>query len=268
MQGREFGIEFLTAGYRFVEYDAQTGQWADIIGDETLRLRSLPTDNELELYLEGKRILLDDDPAPFEDPEENTSNASRVVYSPHLMVFSSGDATPYELHLVRRHDDQRIIVRGNALGDLEICRSGRGIAMRHLKRRGFTLLEVMVALIIVSFALTAVTASMNQMIDAAESMRNRTYASWIAQNRITELRLAFATPDVGTSSGDVQYANTDWSWRASVSETGVDDLYRIDVFRIVCGQRRCDSYSDRICWSARCPGRCEFCLARRFARRP
>jgi len=27
----------------------------------------------------------------------------------------------------------------------------------------------------------------------------------------------------------VQYANVDWSWRAVVSETGVDDLYRIDV---------------------------------------
>ena len=95
--------------------------------------------------------------------------------------------------------------------------------------RGFTLLEVMVALTIVALSLTAVTASLSQMIDAGEAMRNRTYASWIALNRITELRLAFTTPDVGVSNGEVQYANTDWSWRAAVSETGVDDLYRIDV---------------------------------------
>jgi len=67
------------------------------------------------------------------------------------------------------------------------------------------------------------------MISAAESMRNRTYASWIAQNRITELRLAADTPEVGSSNGEVQYANTDWSWRAVVAETGVDDLFRIDV---------------------------------------
>lgn len=94
---------------------------------------------------------------------------------------------------------------------------------------GFTLLEVMVALLIVGLSLTAVAASMSQMVDASNAMRERTYASWIAQNRITELRLSATTPDVGASSGEVEFANTDWSWRAVVSETGVDDLYRIDV---------------------------------------
>jgi len=95
--------------------------------------------------------------------------------------------------------------------------------------KGFTLIEVMIALFIVALSLTAVTASISQMINAAESMRNRTYASWIAQNRITEFRLAAEVPEVGTSNGEVQYANTDWSWRAVVVETLVDDLFRIDV---------------------------------------
>lgn len=95
--------------------------------------------------------------------------------------------------------------------------------------RGFTLIEVMVALTIVALSLTAVTAAMSQMIDAGNTMRDRTYASWIAQNRIAELRLSAATPDVGNSNGEVEYANAEWAWRAVVSETGVDDLYRIDV---------------------------------------
>lgn len=101
--------------------------------------------------------------------------------------------------------------------------------MRMRTSRGFTLLEVMVALTIVSLSLIFVATSMSQMVFEAQTMRNRTYASWIAQNRIAELRLAAATPDVGASNGEVQFANTDWSWRAVVSETGVDDLYRIDV---------------------------------------
>ena len=95
--------------------------------------------------------------------------------------------------------------------------------------RGFTLIEVMVALTIVALSLTAVTASISQMIDAANTLRERTYASWIAQNRIAELRLADATPEVGNSNGDVEYANAEWTWRTIVAETGVDDLYRIDV---------------------------------------
>ena len=101
--------------------------------------------------------------------------------------------------------------------------------MKSRSSRGFTLLEVMIALIIVALSLTAVAASMSQMIFQAQLMRDRTYASWIAQNRIAEIRLAPATPDVGASNGEVQYANVDWSWRAVISETGVDDLYRIDV---------------------------------------
>jgi general secretion pathway protein I len=95
--------------------------------------------------------------------------------------------------------------------------------------KGFTLIEVMVALTIVALSLTAVTASLSQMIDAAYAMRERTYASWIAQNRIAELRLADETPNVGASNGEVNYASADWSWRAEIAETGVDDLYRIDV---------------------------------------
>ena len=98
-----------------------------------------------------------------------------------------------------------------------------------MRSRGFTLLEVLVALIIVAFSLTALAASMNQMIDAATSMRDRTYASWMAQNKITEIRLANIIPDVATTSGELEYGNANWEWRAVVSETGIENFRRIDV---------------------------------------
>jgi len=98
-----------------------------------------------------------------------------------------------------------------------------------LRCKGFTLIEVMVALSIVALSLTAVATSMVQMVDAANTMRDRTYASWIAHNKITEMRLSADSPEVSTSSGEVDYANTSWQWRAVVSETGVKDLYRIEV---------------------------------------
>ena len=103
------------------------------------------------------------------------------------------------------------------------------------RRRGFTLLEVMIALTIVAFSLTAIAATMNQMIDAANAMRERTYASWIAQNKIAELRLANVIPDVSSTSGEVDYANTQWSWRAVVSETGIENFFRVDVYVSLAG---------------------------------
>ena len=104
------------------------------------------------------------------------------------------------------------------------------MTMRSCKHSaGFTLIEVMVALVIATLALVAVMASISQMIDAGTAMRDRTFASWIAQNRIAEMRLANTEPEVSETSGEVDYAGQEWGWTATVSETGVEFLYRVDV---------------------------------------
>lgn len=94
---------------------------------------------------------------------------------------------------------------------------------------GFTLIEVLVALAVISLALLTIGGEMGAMVDTANTMRERTYASWIAQNKITELRLANVIPEVSSTSGELDYAGTEWRWRAVVSETGVENLYRVDV---------------------------------------
>ena len=101
--------------------------------------------------------------------------------------------------------------------------------MMRRHKRAFTLVEVMVALAIIALSLTAIAAKMSRMIDTSNSMRERTYASWIAQNKITELRLANVIPEVTTTSGDIGYANSTWRWRAVVSESGIENLFRVDV---------------------------------------
>ena len=95
--------------------------------------------------------------------------------------------------------------------------------------RGFTLIEVMVALAIIGLSLLAVGGKMGQMVDTANVMRERTYANWIAQNKIAEMRLANVIPTVSATSGEIEFAATEWAWRAVVSETGIENLFRVDV---------------------------------------
>lgn len=94
---------------------------------------------------------------------------------------------------------------------------------------GFTLIEVMIALAIAAIALGGLTVAVSQMIAGSASMSQRTYASWIAQNRIAEVRLLNQIPEVDTTTSEVQYANLDWQLETTISETGVENLFRIDV---------------------------------------
>lgn len=117
MQGREFGVELMRQSYRFVEYDPLTNQWAETLDDDYLRYRALPEGIEFELYLEDQRVELEFD-AQVIDYEERPGLVTQD-YAPHLLVFSSGDATAFELHLVRALDDVRVGIQGDLLGNFE-----------------------------------------------------------------------------------------------------------------------------------------------------
>jgi general secretion pathway protein I len=101
--------------------------------------------------------------------------------------------------------------------------------MGYSRQAGFTLIEVMVALAIIALSLLAVSGVMGDMIDKSNAMREKTFASWIAQNKIAEMRLANILPDVSVTSGEVEYANSTWYWRAEISETGIENLFRVNV---------------------------------------
>ena len=50
-----------------------------------------------------------------------------------------------------------------------------------------------------------------------------------AKRQWTCWRVANTAPETGSTSGEIEYANAFWNWRAEVSETGIEDLYRVDV---------------------------------------
>ncbi len=82
---------------------------------------------------------------------------------------------------------------------------------------GFTLLEVLVALVIVAFGMGAVLAALSSSADNISSLREKTVAQWVAMNQIADARLNSNPPKRGVSEGDVKnFGGIDWHWRQDV----------------------------------------------------
>jgi general secretion pathway protein I len=95
--------------------------------------------------------------------------------------------------------------------------------------QGFTLLEVIVALAVVALGLIAAFNGVIQITSGATYMRERTLSNWVAMNELSRIRLSGVMPEVSETDGDVEFANSTYRWRATVSETGVENLRRIDI---------------------------------------
>ena len=102
------------------------------------------------------------------------------------------------------------------------------IRSRH-SSRGFTLLESMVALAIVALGMMAVHTQLNRFVVSAVVTEQKTLASWIAANKITELSVATTWPEIGSSDDEVEFALRDWQLAIEISETQVENLRRADV---------------------------------------
>ncbi|MGW8369098.1 MAG: type II secretion system minor pseudopilin GspI [Gammaproteobacteria bacterium] len=94
---------------------------------------------------------------------------------------------------------------------------------------GFTLIETVVALLIVSLGMTALFMQLSRNTASGIYLRDKALASWIASNVLTELSLQENWPEVGAREGEVQYARQEWTYRIQVSATEVQNLRRAEV---------------------------------------
>ena len=84
--------------------------------------------------------------------------------------------------------------------------------------RGFTLIEVMVALMIVALGMSALLVVLSNSAGDISALRDKTVAEWIAMNKIADVRLALNFPPIGTTQGDIaDCAHGTWHWRQDVS---------------------------------------------------
>ena len=101
--------------------------------------------------------------------------------------------------------------------------------MRRRNAKGFTLIEVLAALVIVSIGMLAVIQAVSQAANNGAYLRDKSIAQWVALNQLTLMRLSPTAPAKGTSNGEVEMAGQRWKWTAEVVQTAVDSMKRIDV---------------------------------------
>lgn len=95
--------------------------------------------------------------------------------------------------------------------------------------RGFTLIEVLVALLVFGMIATAAAQVGSQYISSFERIRDKTLASWIADNRINEVRLQEGLPSVRETTTDVEYGQFQWQVTTDISATEETSMRRVDI---------------------------------------
>jgi len=97
------------------------------------------------------------------------------------------------------------------------------------RAQGFTLIEVLVALVILAVALAAAVRSAGVAADTASDLKERVVAGWIAQDRLAEYAVRPLWPDLGTRQGNADQAGVPFVWRETVIGTPNARFRRVEV---------------------------------------
>jgi len=137
MQGRELGMRFYPDGYEFATfqedfveyYDAEESdqpgeqdnpeeqdqsQWTVLGNEAVLGQRSLPEGILLELEIDGRFVILERD-----DEDDEDENSERD-YQPQIRLYSSGDVSPFVVHLRRTFENKGVQIDFDTQGMVEV----------------------------------------------------------------------------------------------------------------------------------------------------
>jgi len=95
--------------------------------------------------------------------------------------------------------------------------------------RGFTLIEVLVALAVVTLGMAALLGTLNSAAGTAGYLQDKTLAEWIALNQVATVRLSAQGPSKGGTDGEVDYAGRKWKWTQTVDDMPIPGVLSIVV---------------------------------------
>jgi len=107
-------------------------------------------------------------------------------------------------------------------------------------RKGFTLVEVLVALAIVSIALMSALRAAGEGTNNVGELRSRLLAGWVAENLLAEHRARADWLPLGVQRGSAREGGLDFAWREEVIATPNAAFRRVDV-RVFAGAEEAHS---------------------------
>jgi general secretion pathway protein I len=110
--------------------------------------------------------------------------------------------------------------------------------LTHPRRtRGFTLVEVLVALVVVALGLTALMVAVNGTARTSGFLRDKSLAQWIALNRLSEVRLNVAKFGQNTDTGELDFGSRKWHYDTRYFDTSIASMKRV-VVRVYLGDAK------------------------------
>ncbi|SMF11939.1 type II secretion system protein I (GspI) [Alteromonadaceae bacterium Bs31] len=101
-----------------------------------------------------------------------------------------------------------------------------------MRARGFTLIEVLIALAVVAVALPALVMRVQSVSDNVGYIEEKTFAYWVAQNRMEELLIDYQLRKQfpKTKVNDrVEFGGKEWYWEVEAETTAMEGMYRMIV---------------------------------------
>ncbi len=102
---------------------------------------------------------------------------------------------------------------------------------------GFTLVEVLVALMVVAMGLAALMVAVSGTARTSGFLRDKTLAQWMALNRLAEVRLNLTKFGQNTDTGELNFANRTWHYDTRYFDTSIPTMKRV-VVRVYAGDAK------------------------------
>jgi len=100
---------------------------------------------------------------------------------------------------------------------------------RLFRQCGFTLLEVLVAMALITISLSSVIKVVSETTSVSIYLKEKTFAQWVASNKVVEYRMRRDWPAVGRSNGTAIMGDVEWGWLIEVKDTPDPTVRRLEV---------------------------------------